>query len=67
MMPKEVQERNAPKKRPSLALRRLEIHNFKAIDHVELEFPAPRFEDEPDIWVLGSKNGLGKTSILQYR
>ena len=52
-------------KRPRLALQGLEIQNFKAIDHLVLEFPSPRFDDEPDIWVLGSKNGQGKTSVLQ--
>jgi hypothetical protein len=47
------------------ALRQLTIQDFKAIDWLNLEFPQPRFEDEPDIWVLGSRNGLGKTSIFQ--
>lgn len=48
-----------------LKLRRLEIENFKAIDKLVLDLPAPLMEDDPDVFVIGSKNGIGKTSILE--
>ena len=50
---------------PRLALRELTIKNFKVLDELILEFPAPTFNDEPDVIVLGSENGMGKTSVLQ--
>ena len=53
------------KKPLTIKLRRLEIMNFKAIDELSLEFPPPRMSDDPDIFVMGSKNGLGKTSVLE--
>jgi predicted ATPase len=48
-----------------LRLKRLAVHNFKCIDSLELDLPAPRFDDEPDVLVLGSRNGAGKTSVLE--
>lgn len=48
-----------------LKLRRLEIENFKAIDKLVLDLPGPLMEDDPDVFVIGSKNGVGKTSILE--
>lgn len=50
---------NAPK------LRRIEITNYKAIDHLVLEIPAPVMASDADIFVVGSKNGVGKTSLLE--
>jgi ABC-type transport system involved in cytochrome c biogenesis ATPase subunit len=49
----------------NLKLRHLKIKNFKAFDDFEIDFPAPEFSDDPDVIVLGSKNGLGKTSLLE--
>ncbi|MEO5350703.1 MAG: AAA family ATPase [Magnetococcus sp. YQC-3] len=49
----------------SIKLRRLEITNFKAIDHLVLAFPQPDMAADPDVFVMGSKNGLGKTSVLE--
>ncbi|MBF0612367.1 MAG: AAA family ATPase [Magnetococcales bacterium] len=46
-------------------LRRLEITNFKAINHFVMDFPQPNMADEPDIFAMGSQNGVGKTSILE--
>lgn len=46
-------------------LRKLYIKDFKGIEELELEFPEPRMANDPDIFVLGSKNGVGKTSILE--
>jgi hypothetical protein len=48
-----------------LKLRRLEIENFKAIDKLVLDLPGPLMGDDPDVFVIGSKNGAGKTSILE--
>lgn len=50
---------------PPIKIRRLTIHNYKGIDELELEFPPPRMPDDPDILVMGSRNGLGKTSIIE--
>jgi len=52
--------RNVP-----IKIRRISITNYKGIDALELEFPTPRMPDDPDIFVMGSKNGLGKTSIIE--
>ncbi len=46
-------------------LRRIEITNYKAIDHLVLEIPAPVMASDADIFVVGSKNGVGKTSLLE--
>ena len=48
-----------------LKLRRLKIKNFKLFDEIELDFPPPRIEGDPDIVVLGSRNGGGKTTVLE--
>ena len=48
-----------------IKLRRLKIENYKAIDKLEIKFPAPSFSDEPDVMVIGSRNGVGKTSVLE--
>lgn len=55
----------AKTKKPSIKLRRIRIENFKAIDSLELEFPGPIMPNEPDVFVMGSKNGIGKTSVLE--
>ncbi|MGN7610675.1 AAA family ATPase [Magnetococcales bacterium HHB-1] len=49
----------------SFRIQRLELTNFKALDHLVLDFPPPMMPDEPDIHVLGSRNGVGKTSVLE--
>ncbi|MCX7047680.1 MAG: AAA family ATPase [Candidatus Sumerlaeota bacterium] len=49
----------------NIKLRRITIKNYKSIDELTLEFPAPRFEEEDDIFVIGSSNGVGKTSVLE--
>lgn len=53
---------NSTKKR--IRIQGIEISNYKGIDHLELSFPAPR-SGEPDILVMGSENGMGKTSVLE--
>ena len=49
----------------SIKIRRLKIENYKGIDELDISFPQPNFNDEPDIMVIGSRNGVGKTSILE--
>ena len=43
----------------------MSLRNYKGIDEVELLLPAPRMAEDPDVIVIGSQNGLGKTSILE--
>lgn len=51
--------------KPTLRLSRLCIQSFKAIESLALDLPSPKTDDEPDAFVLGSKNGVGKTSVLE--
>ena len=48
-----------------ITIRRISIRNYKGIDNLEMNFPPPRLQNAPDIFVMGSRNGLGKTSILE--
>jgi predicted ATPase len=48
-----------------LRLSRLSIENYKKLDSLEIEFPRPLMEGGIDILVFGSKNGGGKTSVLE--
>ena len=48
-----------------IKIRRISIRNYKGIDELDMEFPVPRLPDDPDIFVMGSRNGLGKTSIIE--
>lgn len=48
-----------------IRLSRLSIENYKKLDHLEIEFPPPLMQGDLDIMVLGSKNGGGKTSVLE--
>jgi len=48
-----------------IKIRRITIRNYKGIDELEMDFPTPRMPDDPDILVMGSRNGLGKTSIIE--
>lgn len=43
----------------------LEVTDFKALDRLELRLPAPSMANAPDVFVLGSRNGHGKTSVLE--
>lgn len=54
-----------PKPTQPMAIRRISIRNYKGIENLELELPGPRMEGDPDVMVIGSQNGLGKTSILE--
>jgi len=44
---------------------RIGIQDYKALESLALELPPPKTDDEPDAFVLGSKNGVGKTSVLE--
>ncbi len=48
-----------------IKIRRLRIKDYKGIDELELNFPQPTMLDDPDIMVMGSRNGVGKTSVLE--
>jgi len=48
-----------------IKLRRLVVRNYKVLDSLDIEFPAPRMKGDPDIMIMGSANGLGKTSVLE--
>ncbi|MDD1437537.1 hypothetical protein MEN24_14405, partial [Dolichospermum sp. ST_sed10] len=43
----------------SIKIRNLKITNFKGLDDIELDFPAPQLKGDPDIIVMGSRNGGG--------
>jgi hypothetical protein len=48
-----------------LRLEHIAVKNYKSLDHLDLALPAPHTEDQLDAFVLGSKNGVGKTSLLE--
>ena len=48
-----------------VAIRNISIRNYKGIDRLDLSFPPPKLATDPDIFVIGSRNGLGKTSVLE--
>jgi len=48
-----------------IRLKSLSVRNFKSLDNFSMEFKPPRMEKDLDILVIGSSNGLGKTSILE--
>lgn len=52
-------------KSSAIRLNRLTIKNYKKIDYLEIDFPRPLMKDDADILVFGSKNGGGKTSVLE--
>lgn len=46
-------------------LKSLHIENYKSIDNLEIQFQGPKLATDPHVTVIGSENGLGKTSILE--
>ena len=56
------------KKPPSptgLRLSRLSIKNYKKLDYLEIDIPRPLMGTDLDILLFGSKNGGGKTSVIE--
>ena len=60
-----MSKKDKPSPPDALRIRKLTIQNYKKLDKLELQFPAPVMAGELDIIVLGSKNGGGKTSVLE--
>ena len=52
-------------KNHSVKLRSISIENYKGIDRFSMNFPIPELHEDSDILVMGSENGLGKTSIIE--
>lgn len=52
-------------RKEQIRLSHLKISNYKKIDSLEIDFPPPLMQEDPDILLLGSKNGGGKTSVLE--
>lgn len=50
---------------PGAKIRRLRVSGYKALDQLDLEFPPPLMPGDPDVVVIGSRNGVGKTSVLE--
>jgi predicted ATPase len=61
--PRRSPANHEPKQR--FRLSELKIIDYKAIDQLELSLPSPTLPDTPDVFVLGSRNGVGKTSVLE--
>ena len=41
------------------------IHDYKGIDALDLEFPQSPIDGSPDVVAIGSRNGVGKSSVLE--
>lgn len=54
-----------PEPGQGIRLRRLVITNYKKLGRLEVDFPGPKMEGDLDIFVLGSRNGAGKSSVLE--
>jgi len=52
-------------KKEQIRLSHLKISNYKKIDSLEIDFLPPLMQGDLDILLLGSKNGGGKTSVLE--
>jgi hypothetical protein len=48
-----------------IKIRRIRIIDYKGIDELEIEFTGPKMVGDPDVTIMGSRNGLGKTSVLE--
>ncbi len=53
------------KKSKDIRIRRIQILNYKGIDELEIDFLGPVMAGDSDVEVMGSRNGLGKTSVLE--
>ncbi|MEI6334007.1 MAG: AAA family ATPase [Methylococcaceae bacterium] len=52
-------------KKSGIRLSRLTIKNYKKLSSLEIDFPRPVMKGDADILLFGSKNGGGKTSVLE--
>lgn len=52
-------------KKSGIRLSRLTIKNYKKLNSLEIDFPRPVMKGDADILLFGSKNGGGKTSVLE--
>jgi len=43
----------------------LTIQNYRGIDRLNIDFPKPISKFDPDVTVIGSLNGVGKSSVLE--
>ena len=43
----------------------IDVYSYKGIDSLSIVFPNPLLDNDPDILVIGSENGVGKTSVLE--
>ena len=43
----------------------IDVCSYKGIDSLSIVFPNPLLDNDPDILVIGSENGVGKTSVLE--
>lgn len=50
---------------PRVRLDAVRIKNYRAFENVELELVRPRLLSDTDAYVVGSRNGVGKTSLLE--
>ena len=48
-----------------IKLRQILINDYKGINYLDINFPMPDRSGDPDVIVLGSENGLGKTAVLE--
>lgn len=64
-----TRKRSAPASppEPKLGLRveRLTLENIRCFRELTLDFPLPRMLSDPDVHVIGSVNGAGKTTVLE--
>lgn len=52
-------------KKKNIRIASIHISNYRGINDLDLAFPLGRMSDDPDVNVLGSMNGVGKTSVLE--
>jgi energy-coupling factor transporter ATP-binding protein EcfA2 len=52
-------------KKQNIRIEKISIRNYRGIEKLDLDFNLPQMPEDPDITILGSKNGVGKTSVLE--
>ena len=51
--------------RDRVKFKSIDVCSYKGIDSLSIVFPNPLLDNDPDILVIGSENGVGKTSVLE--